>query len=61
MSEFENKDECCVLDSGISNITALHDARSPVLHFAYYLSFPLTSLLQREDVIATVQSSLDAS
>lgn len=61
MSEFEKKDECCILDSVIINIIVLQEAHPPVLHFDRYLSFLLTSLTQREDVIVTVQSSLDAS
>lgn len=61
MSEFEKKDECCILDSGISNTIVLHQKHPTVFHFDDYLSFPPTSFTQREEVILTVQSSLDAS
>lgn len=59
MSEFERKDECCIIDSVISNTIVLQKAHPPVLHFDDYLSFLLSCLTQR--VNATVQSSLDAS
>lgn len=37
MSEFQKKDECCILDSGISNIIVLHEEHPPVLQF-FFLS-----------------------
>lgn len=61
MTEFQKKDECCIIDLVISNIIALQEAHPPVLHFDHRLSFLPTGLTQREDAITIVWFNLNAS